>query len=505
MDLFRACADGRIKALWIMSTNPAVSMPEADAVAAAIRAVPFTVVSDILAETDTNALAQVLLPAAAWGEKSGTVTNSERRISRQRAFLPMPGQVRPDWQIIAEVGRRMGWEQAFAYDSPAQIFREHAALSGVAAGLGRDFDISALAGLSDVAYDGLAPVVWPLGPDGLSRPRFFGQGGFYHPDGKARMLPVIAPEPVARAPGVLELNTGRVRDQWHTMTRTGRAPRLGTHLAEPYLELHPEDARALGLRPAHLARVEGPTGVALLRVLVSDRARRGAAFAPMHWTDQTARGGRVNAAVPGAVDPVSGQPALKAAQVRVRPWQPAWYGYAASVTPLRPRHDYAALARVPGGWQLELASATAVADWQAEARATLALDPGQGRLSLMQDPARGVVRVAVHDGPTLIGLFFAAPEPVALSRAAIPPILGQPVPPLAALAGVPGADRPDPGAIVCACLGVGVNQIRQAIAEGARDLGALAECLGAGSNCGSCRPELQALIEAQGVPALAAE
>ncbi|MEO0761946.1 MAG: molybdopterin-dependent oxidoreductase, partial [Pseudomonadota bacterium] len=162
VDLFRASAEGRIKALWIMSTNPAVSLPQADDVAAAIRACPFVVVSDIMADTDTTRLADVLLPATAWGEKSGTVTNSERRISRQRPFLPAPGQARPDWRHMADVAAAMGWGDAFAWESEAAVFREHAALSAVAAGLGLDFDISGLAELDDAAYEALSPVQWPV-------------------------------------------------------------------------------------------------------------------------------------------------------------------------------------------------------------------------------------------------------------------------------------------------------------------------------------------------------
>ncbi|MEL6774268.1 MAG: molybdopterin-dependent oxidoreductase, partial [Pseudomonadota bacterium] len=210
VDLFRACADGRIKALWIMSTNPAVSLPQADDVAAAIRACPFVVVSDILADTDTTRLADVLLPATAWGEKSGTVTNSERRISRQRAFLPAPGKARPDWRIVADVGAAMGWPEAFAWADEAAVFREHAALSEVAGDLGLDFDIAALAEIDTADYDALAPVQWPVPRDKAAGGRFFAEGGFFTPDRRGRMIPVAY-----RAPAVplsqdypLRLNTG---------------------------------------------------------------------------------------------------------------------------------------------------------------------------------------------------------------------------------------------------------------------------------------------------------
>ncbi|OWU76135.1 nitrate reductase [Marinibacterium profundimaris] len=497
VDLFRACARGQIKALWIMSTNPAVSLPEADGVAEAIRNVPFTVVSDIVEDTDTNRLCDVLLPATGWGEKSGTVTNSERRISRQRPFLPKPGQARPDWDIISDVGRRMGWNAAFDYASEAEIFREYAALSGVAARFGRDFDISGLADLSDGDYDRLAPTTWPVPRDGAPRDRFFAEGGFYHPGGKARMLPITPPDPTAALPPAqVILNTGRVRDHWHTMTRTGRAPRLGAHLAEPYIEIHPEDAEAAGLSPADLAEVQSPHGRAVLRVMVTDRARPGSAFAPMHWTGVTSALGRVNTLVAPVTDPVSGQPASKGTAVSLTRYAAGWYGFAAGIAQMHPTRPYAAIARTRSGWRAEFAGHKRPASWEAEARTVL--DIADGDASVVEDAARGLARVAITRDGQLIGAFFAAPVPVPVARSLVVDLIGQEIPAAVVLAGVPGADRPSKGAEVCACFGVGSEDIRAAIAGGCQSLAALGEKLGAGTNCGSCRPELQALIDQVG-------
>ena len=160
VDMFEAARDGRIKALWIMATNPADSLPDADAVVAALKACPFVVVSEVMRDTDTARHADVLLPAAAWGEKDGTVTNSERRISRQRAFLAPPGEARADWRIVAQVAARMEFEKDFSYASVAEIFREHAELSAIANRGSRDFDIGRLAALSDRSYDAMRPVQW---------------------------------------------------------------------------------------------------------------------------------------------------------------------------------------------------------------------------------------------------------------------------------------------------------------------------------------------------------
>ncbi len=164
--MFEAIENGTIKALWVMATNPAVSLPRAGAMRAALSKLELFVVSENVLGNDTvTAGAQVLLPAAAWGEKDGTVTNSERRISRQRAFLPMPGEARPDWWIVSEVARRLGFGEAFDYRNAADVFREHAALSAFENNGQRDFDIGGLAALSDASYDRLDPVMWPIRAD----------------------------------------------------------------------------------------------------------------------------------------------------------------------------------------------------------------------------------------------------------------------------------------------------------------------------------------------------
>ncbi|HUG60360.1 MAG TPA: molybdopterin-dependent oxidoreductase, partial [Methylomirabilota bacterium] len=262
VDLFQAIADGRVKAVWIVATNPVVSLPDAGAVAAALAACPFVVVSDVVDRTDTLAFADVKLPAAAWGEKDGTVTNSERRISRQRRFLPPPGEARADFAVIADVAARMGFADAFDFAGPADVFAEHAALSGFENGGTRSFDISSHASIDEATYDALDPFQWPQ-PAGSARreTRFFANGGFFTPDGRARFVAIDSPVlalPTPDRPFVL--NSGRVRDHWHTLTRTGRSARLSQHIAEPFAELHPADADRLQIRDADLVEVETDTG-----------------------------------------------------------------------------------------------------------------------------------------------------------------------------------------------------------------------------------------------------
>src|ERR1700694_3146820 len=234
VQLFEAIARGKIKALWVSGTNPAVSLPDADAARAALKKLELFVISENVRSNDTvNAGAHVLLPAQAWGEQSGTVTNSERRISRQRAFLTPPGETKPDWWIVGEVAKRLGFAAAFDFKSAADVFREHAALSAFENGGGRDFDIGALTSLSDEAFDELAPVLWPIrAGDSEPQQRFFANGGFFANDRKARFvapeIPALRTETTAGRP--LRLNTGRIRDQWPTMTRSGSSPRLRQHM-----------------------------------------------------------------------------------------------------------------------------------------------------------------------------------------------------------------------------------------------------------------------------------
>ncbi|WP_375260237.1 molybdopterin-dependent oxidoreductase, partial [Citreimonas sp.] len=492
VDLFRAAGDGRVKALWIIHTNPAVTMPEADAVRDAIAACPFTVVSDITDRTDTARVADVLLPASAWGEKDGTVTNSDRTISRQRAALPAPGAARPDWAILAEVGRRMGWERPFDYDGPAEIFREYAALSGIAGQFGRDFDISGLADIDDAGYAALPPTRWPV-TKASQGGRFFADGRYFHADGKARLVPVRHRPPAARLKPrfPFRLNTGRMRDQWHTMTRTGLSPRLSAHLAEPFLDIHPEDAARLGLSPADIVSVESPAGRAILRARITDAVQPGQVFAPMHWTAETAPSARVDALVAAQTDPISGQPESKAAAVAVTRFDAAWYGFAVSRTPMALTSEYWALARTQAGYRAELADRGAVQDWEAEARRLFGGEDMQ--LASIVDHARGTARIAMTRSGVLEAALFVASTPVAVMRDYLATIPGTETPD--ALSGRTPAHVPDPGPVLCSCYSVGVNTILRAIeTNGLMSVDAVGAALQAGTNCGSCRPEIAALL-----------
>lgn len=495
VDMFEAVSSGQIKALWVMSTNPAVSMPDASHVRKAIEACPFVVVSDIIARTDTGDLADVLLPATGWGEKSGTVTNSDRTISRQRAFVAPPEQARPDWKIICDVAAKMGWAQAFDYDNPAAIFKEYAALSGLAGSLGKDFDISDFSDMSDASYEALEPTRWPYSRQGQPE-RFFGDGRFFTDDGKARMVPVGSRPPVASLSEdyPLRMNSGRIRDQWHTMTRTGRSSRLSQHLAEPFVEIHPDDAGALAVETASLVKIESPQGSVVLRALVTDRTPRGCVFVPIHWTAQWASSARIDDLIARETDPVSGQPELKAGAVSITPFAPDWYGFAVQNKDFSIGSDYWAKATTASGFRAELAGFEIPSDWVEYAQELF--DLPQSQPVLMRDGATGTARVVLLSDGIPQAALFVSKTPVELARTHIIRAFSEGnVPQI--IAGFPGKDQPDPGPTVCSCFGIGTNTILDAImSQNLMDVNAIGQCLQAGTNCGSCRPELQVLLDA---------
>src|SRR3954470_15257043 len=353
VQMFEGVARGEIKALWVIGTNPAVSLPNADAAREALGKLELFVVSENVISNDTvNAGAHVLFPAQAWGEKSGTVTNSERRISRQRAFLTSPGEAKPDVWIVGEIAKRLGFGSAFDFNSAADIFREHAALSAFENDGERDFDIGGLKALSDEAFDMMAPVQWPIRLDAQPQARFFAEGGFFASEQKARFIapeiPALRTETTAARP--LRLNTGRIRDQWHTMTRTGMSPRLGQHLPEPFVEIHPDDAAKAGVADGDFVRVTTDYGQCTLKVVVSGRQQRGMLFAPIHWSDENASSARVGALVAPFTEPFSGQPENKATPASVAPCEYVFRGFALSRTPVQmPQNTWWARVAVAGG------------------------------------------------------------------------------------------------------------------------------------------------------------
>jgi assimilatory nitrate reductase catalytic subunit len=501
VQMFEAIGRGEIKALWVMGTNPAVSLPDADAARDALRKLELLVISENVRSNDTvNAGAHVLLPAQAWGEKSGTVTNSERRISRQRAFLTPPGETKPDWWIVGEVAKRLGFGAAFDFKSPADLFREHAALSAFENNGHRDFDIGALKAVSDEGFDAMAPVQWPVREGAEPQARFFGEGGFFATDHMARFvapeIPSLRTETTAARP--LRLNTGRIRDQWHTMTRTGASPRLGQHLPEPFVEIHPEDALRTGVTDGSFARVTTDYGQCILKVVVSERQQRGMLFAPIHWSEANATAARVGALVAPFTDPFSGQPENKATPASITPYEFVFSGFVLSRRPFElPAHAWWARVAVIGGHGYLLADNADLAGWQNWLRAQAGEDFAEykdlgGGVYRGASFANGRIETCLFIGPAhdagdwnVVKNLFAADALGDEQRRML-------------LSGKSTDGLASAGPVVCACFGIGRTTICDAIAAGARSVADVGAKLKAGTNCGSCIPELKRLIAQTG-------
>jgi assimilatory nitrate reductase catalytic subunit len=498
VQMFEAIAKGEIKALWVMGTNPAVSLPDADTARAALKKLELFVVSENVISNDTvNAGVHVLLPAQAWGEKSGTVTNSERRISRQRAFLDPPEETKPDWWIVGEVAKRLGFGAAFDFSSAAEVFREHAALSAFENNGGRDFDIGALTSLSDEAFDELTPVLWPIrAGDSEPQSRFFANGGFFANDHRARFIapeiPALRTETTAGRP--LRLNTGRIRDQWHTMTRSGISPRLGQHLPEPFVEIHPDDAIRYGVSNDSFARVTTDFGQCTLKVVVSERQQRGMLFAPIHWSEATASAARIGALVAPVTDPFSGQPENKATPVSIVPYEYVFRGFALSRLPLQlPAHVWWSRVTVAGGYGYLFADNADLARWQPWLGSVTG-----GDLAEYKDFGGGVYRAASFIEDRIATCLFVGPARDAGDWDVVKNLFAADAlnddQRRTLLSGKSMDGLASTGPIVCACFGVGRTTICDAIAGGARSANEIGAQLKAGTNCGSCIPELKRLI-----------
>ncbi|CAH7086443.1 Nitrate reductase [Vibrio chagasii] len=336
IDLFDAMNEGKIKAVWIMATNPVVSLPDSEKIKTALEKCPFVVVSDCIADTETTRLADVVLPAQGWSEKSGTVTNSERRISRQRRVLPSPGEAKPDWWILKEVAQKMGFKEQFDYRHEGEIFKEYCEMTalGNETGKARDLCLIGLTQLDEKGYGELTPQQWPVleyQPEIIEQ-RMFTDGEFFTESGKAQFVAVEHDKPIAdtSVEFPLIMNTGRIRDQWHTMSRTGLAAGLGEHTPEPFVAMHPDTVAELGLEEFGLdafnhatinpvVKVRSAQGECQARLVVTKEMRREQVFMPIHWNAPTAKDSKPCDLILPHTDAASGQPEFKHTPVVVEP------------------------------------------------------------------------------------------------------------------------------------------------------------------------------------------
>ncbi len=507
VEMFDAVAKGEIKCLWIACTNPAQSMPDQNLIRAALETAELVVVQECFAGVDTVAYADVLLPATTWGEKDGTVTNSERRISRVRPAVPGPGETRHDWRIVIDFAHKLapklGKNPAalFPYRNVEQIWNEHRESTR-----GRDLDIT---GMSYALLES-APQQWPMAEgSGSGKVRLYADGVFPTASGRAHFHDCRF-KPTTDLPGdlfPLRLTTGRLRDQWHGMSRTGLAPQLFSHAPEPMLGLHASDMAARGLADGDVARVNTRRGTLHVRVSTSSEVQPGVAYLPMHWGSQFMTGAGINILTTGAFDPVSKQPELKHAAIQVAKINVGWRLMAARVVddvhatmqrlvPLLARFDYASLAPAGSGRPVVLLRA-----WHGEAPheslvaeidAILGIDADACEL-VIDDPAAGHGKRVLTEGEVMTG-FRLAGETLAgewmkefvSSGADITEVWPSLLAPLAQLA----TGAVSRGRIVCACHDVAESAIAGCLRAG-ESLGDVQAKLKCGTGCGSCVPELR--------------
>jgi assimilatory nitrate reductase catalytic subunit len=517
VELFESLRSGEIKAVWIACTNPAQSMPEIQRVREALDNAAFVVVQEAFSQTDTVPYADLLLPAKTWGEKEGVMTNSERRITRVRAAVTAPGEARADWEIAQDFARRLGSRldrphaaAMFGYAGVEQVFNEHRESTR-----GRDLDIG---GLSYALLDA-APHQWPF-PTGAAagKKRLYADGRFPTANGRARFLNAAykpsAEKTDARYP--LHFNNGRLRDHWHGMSRTGRVARLFNHVGEPVLSMHRRDMERRGLRDGDLCTVSGRRGKIAVRVEGSADMRAGQTFLPMHWGSQFMNSGGANVLTPAAFDPVSRQPELKHAAVQVEkldlPWQLVVMRMAARadepqtpliarLQPLLAHFTYATLGlfgRDEPAVILRAANEAPVADTLISEIDRLCEFDDECSLTYL-DARRGISKRIMMQrgrvtGVRLIGETAARDwlKDIMAQGAAADSVRPWVLAPVTA----PPLGSRQRGRVICNCVDVSEQEILGEIARGA-DLAMLQAKLGCGSECGSCVPELKALLAAQ--------
>ncbi|HZV97937.1 MAG TPA: molybdopterin-dependent oxidoreductase [Methylophilaceae bacterium] len=513
VEMFDALRNGSIKAVWVACTNPAQSMPDLSGVHEALRNAELVVVQDAYQHTETTEFADVLLPASTWGEKEGTVTNSERRITHVNAAAVAGGEARHDWQIATEFALRLGRllqtrtsvDKLFPYTSAEEVFNEHRETTR-----GRDLDIT---GLSYGLLDEQGPQQWPF-PAGVStgRPRLYTDGVFQKDGGKAQFVNTqykpTADKTDARHP--LHLTTGRLRDQWHGMSRTGTVAQLFNHVEEPIISMNEGDMQRRSIKPGDLVKVSNKRGSLVLRALPSDEMMPAQTFIPMHWGSQFMNGLGANILMPSAFDKTSKQPELKHAAIKVEKLELPW-----RMTVMRTCHNLKLLndirgllkhfeyatcglfGREPGIVILRAAHTEAPdAELIAHLDALLGMTEGMPMLNY-NDAKRGISkRILVEDnqvtGVRLIGEILAADwlKQVMTQGHFSDELRRWALAPLSA----PPSGQRSRGRIVCNCVDVAENEILDVIGLGG-NLNALQSKLKCGTECGSCVPELKRLIQ----------
>ncbi|MFM2647849.1 nitrate reductase [Vibrio diabolicus] len=487
VELFEAVERGEIKVLWIMATNPVVSLPDNQMVKRALEACPFVIVSDITAESDVAKYADVLLPAAGWGEKQGMVTNSERRMSRQRQFQIPPGEVKPDWWAISQVGQALctleKTQNGFAFTSERAVFREYAAMTGMNADSPLKLNLSEYANLTEQEYEEWVPTQW-----GGERP--FADGIYSHPDGKARFVVTSElPQRLERTKGWW-LNTGRQRDQWHTMTRTGHIAHLAASELEPTVYMNTLSATQNRLKAGQLTKLFQPTSNTSIyaKVAIDEGLGFQELFMSMHWAGRYGGESSVNAIINSAKDPISGQPAFKSSYVEVQDAAVKTYGMFIGTQFDSGKFLYSAFQAESnlGIWRFAHDKRPKKQSFcRTEKSRRITIDIAQGWLAVDYD--------LVGDVRIIRSVLVVSSEPIQTDYTNFTHLIGKPME-LSQLLTI--TQSQSSAKLVCSCFRVTDKQIHDAMEkQDCTSLTQLQNKLKCGTNCGSCVSQIKQMVD----------
>lgn len=487
VELFEAVERGEIKVLWIMATNPVVSLPDNQMVKRALEACPFVIVSDITAESDVAKYADVLLPAVGWGEKQGMVTNSERRMSRQRQFQVPPGEAKPDWWAISQVGQALctleKTQNGFAFTSERSVFREYAAMTGMNADSPLKLDLSQYANLTEQEYEEWMPTQW-----GGERP--FADGIYSHPDGKARFVVTSElPQRLERTKGWW-LNTGRQRDQWHTMTRTGHIAHLAASELEPTVYMNTLSATQNRLKAGQLTKLFQPTSNTGIyaKVAIDEGLGFQELFMSMHWAGRYGGESSVNAIINSAKDPISGQPAFKSSYVEVQDAAVKTYGMFIGTQFDSGKFLYSAFQAESnlGIWRFAHDKRPKKQSFcRTEKSRRITIDIAQGWLAVDYD--------LVGDVRIIRSVLVVSSEPIQTDYTNFTGLIGKPME-LSQLLTI--TQSQSSAKLVCSCFRVTDKQIHDAMEkQDCTSLTQLQNKLKCGTNCGSCVSQIKQMVD----------
>ncbi|MBH0027484.1 nitrate reductase [Pseudoalteromonas sp. SWN29] len=495
IDMFDQIAAGKIKAVWIMATNPMVSLPNNAAIKKALENCELVVVSDCIAKSDTLKFANVAFPSTGWGEKNGTVTNSERRISRQRPLLAPYSGAKNDWQIMCEVAKKMGFE-GFDFTDPSGIFEEWAQLTDFENNGSRLLNLSGLVGLTQNQYDNLKPIMWPVVKNQpYKNGQVFTDNQFSTADKKARFIPITPQLPVQKTSSdyPFVMNSGRIRDQWHTMSRTGKSTALSSHITRPYIEINPLDASKLAIKQNDLISAIAQTGQVTAHAKVTDAVRKGECFMPIHWNKQFASSATVSGLYQSVVDPLSGQAECKHGAVNIVKAPFVQYMQLFSKNELIVNSDFWLKVNASNCFNYQLALNEPQSDLLYYCQTLTGL---QGQWSAMSTAKAMHVQCIQNDQLAFVGVISNEQKEISLEW--INHLFAEPLLTFTQLQSLLYA-TPDEeftqGAQVCSCFKVREQPIINAIKNGANTVEQLGSELKCGTNCGSCKTQLSQLIK----------